>query len=60
MKEDKLKFTLFNFTHLLSTQKQEPCVLASQVDQVFYVEDLTDPGWHVVVTNKPRDTFDLG
>lgn len=60
MKEDKLKFTLVNFTHLLSTQKQEAYVLASQVNQVFYVEDPTDPGWHVVVTNKPRDTFDLG
>lgn len=24
------------------------------------MEDPTDPGWHVVLNNKPRDTYDMG
>ena len=38
----------------------EPFVLANQASQVFYVDDLSNKGWHVVRTVLPRDNFDVG
>ncbi|KAK7389235.1 hypothetical protein VNO78_24071 [Psophocarpus tetragonolobus] len=34
-------------------------VLASQVQQVYYVKDTKDPNWLVVVKTKPRDLYDM-
>ncbi|XP_028080667.1 uncharacterized protein LOC114282220 [Camellia sinensis] len=42
LKQDGFGFTLVNFNHLLYTKKQnsdEPFILASQAQQVFYVND---------------------
>ena len=38
----------------------EPYVLASQVSQLFYVEDVRHKDWAVVVKTKPREVFDIG
>nr|GMD93098.1 Transposon, En/Spm-like protein [Ipomoea batatas] len=32
---------------------------ASQAEQVYYVSDIKEPNWHVVVKTKPRDFYDL-
>ncbi|WCJ29136.1 hypothetical protein M5689_010791 [Euphorbia peplus] len=37
----------------------EPFILASQAEQVFYVEDPKKPNWLVVVKNQPRDSYKL-
>ncbi|KAL3834135.1 hypothetical protein ACJIZ3_008871 [Penstemon smallii] len=47
LKKDDDGFTLANFKNI--KRHNEPFVLASQVKQVFYVEDPTEKGWHVVV-----------
>ena len=38
----------------------EPYVLASQVSQVFYVEDMRHKDWVVVVKTKLREVLDVG
>lgn len=58
LKEDDDGFTLANFTNI--RRQNEPFVLASQVEQVFYVEDPIEKDWHVVVTTKARDKYDDG
>ncbi|KAK3027806.1 hypothetical protein RJ639_041974 [Escallonia herrerae] len=54
-KEDENGFTLLNFKRL--TSHKELFVLASQVQQVFYIEDVG--GWHVVIKTTARDAFDM-
>ncbi|KAK2997722.1 hypothetical protein RJ639_025814, partial [Escallonia herrerae] len=54
-KEDENGFTLLNFKRL--TRHKEPFVLASQVQQVFYTEDVG--GLHVVIKTTARDAFDM-
>ncbi|KAG8371276.1 hypothetical protein BUALT_Bualt13G0070700 [Buddleja alternifolia] len=56
-KQDDNGFTLVNFSR--SRQHNDPFVLASQVQQVFYVEDSLEKGSHVVVRAKARDSFDM-
>ncbi|KAK7388495.1 hypothetical protein VNO78_23311 [Psophocarpus tetragonolobus] len=56
-KEDKYGFILINSNRKLRTN--EPYVLASQVQQVYYVKDTKDPNWLVVVKTKPRDLYDM-
>ncbi|CAD6269634.1 unnamed protein product [Miscanthus lutarioriparius] len=46
VKEDKYGFIMINTTRRLSTD--EPYVLASQAEQVYYVNDTQDPKWYVV------------
>ena len=61
IKHDDFGFTLVNFNHLLYRRQQlidEPFILASQAQQVFYVQDPVDENWHVVVKTRPRDFFD--
>ncbi|GMI85818.1 hypothetical protein HRI_002251100 [Hibiscus trionum] len=48
---------MVNVTRKLRTQ--EPYVLASQAEQVYYVKDIKDSNWQVVVKTKPRDLYDL-
>lgn len=62
IKTDEFGFTLVNFSRLLYTGEQvmdDPFVLASQAEQVFYVADPIDKDWNVVVKTKPRDLFDM-
>lgn len=63
IKKDKYGYTLVNFSHLIHTGdklEHEPFIFANQADQVFYVEDQTNPGWSVVMKMKPRDIYDTG
>lgn len=50
-------FTLVNFSYKLRTS--DPYVLASQVEQVWYVCDPKEKGWYVVRKTKPRNYYDL-
>ncbi|CAL5344683.1 unnamed protein product [Camellia sinensis] len=62
LKQDGFGFTLVNFNHLLYTKKQnsdEPFILASQAQQVFYVNDPVEADWDVVVKMKPRDLYEV-
>ncbi|KAD3336511.1 hypothetical protein R6Q59_028656 [Mikania micrantha] len=55
--------TLVNFSHTTHTGSNladDPFVMASQVDKVFYVTDPKQKGWEVVRHVKVRDMFDLG
>ncbi|GER38826.1 xylulose kinase-2 [Striga asiatica] len=38
---------------------EDPFVLASQVHQVFYVEDPIEKGWHYAIKTLPKDFFDF-
>lgn len=57
LKQDDDGFTLVNFTNV--KRHHEPFVLASQVKQVFYVEDPLDKGWNVVIPTTPRDDLKM-
>ena len=62
MKQDEFKFTLVNFNHLLYSKNRvvdEPFILASQAEQVWYVQDPLEPDWHVVVKATNRAYFDM-
>ncbi|KAK4422963.1 hypothetical protein Salat_1878900 [Sesamum alatum] len=62
LKQDEFKFTLVNFNHLMYNKNlptDEPFVLASQVQQVWYISDPSEAGWHVVVTMTRRDNYDV-
>lgn len=56
-KVDEHGFTLLNFRGL--NPHHEPFILASQAQQVFYVEDPVEKGWHVVIKTTARDTYDM-
>nr|XP_027086532.1 uncharacterized protein LOC113708268 [Coffea arabica] len=57
LKQDDDGFTLVNFMNV--KRHHEPFVLASQVKQVFYVEDPLDKGWNVVIPTVPRDDLKM-
>lgn len=42
-----------------SLNTNEPFVMASQVEQVFYLDDMVDQDWLVVVKTNPRDLFSM-
>ncbi|CAH9072805.1 unnamed protein product [Cuscuta europaea] len=55
--------TLVNFSYLTHTGANlldDPFVLASQVDKVFYAKDSKSEDWLVVRHVKVRDMFNLG
>ena len=56
-KIDKYDIISVNAGGSLSTT--EPFVLASQAEQVFYVDDMSKEGWLVVVKTNPRDLFNM-
>ncbi|XVF11733.1 hypothetical protein REPUB_Repub08aG0053100 [Reevesia pubescens] len=56
-KKDKFGFPMVNVACRLKTD--EPYVLASQAEQVYYVKDIKNSNWQVVVKTKPRDLYDL-
>jgi hypothetical protein len=54
---------LVNFKNLVHKGERitdEPYVLTSQVDQVFYIEDERHPDWACTVRTKPRNVYDVG
>lgn len=57
LKQDVDGFTLANFSNV--TRHNEPFILASQAEQVFYVEDPTEPHWRVVVPTTARAHYNM-
>lgn len=60
-KVDNFGFTSVNFSHLLFKENNptnEPFILASQAEQVIYIEDPIDPEWEVSIKMTSRDTFE--
>jgi hypothetical protein len=60
---DDYCLVFFNFNHLVHRGElitDEPNVLTSQVDQVFFVEDGRNPNWVCAVRTKPRNVYDVG
>lgn len=55
--KDLYGMTRVNFNRLL--QKSDPYVMASQVQQVFYIKDPTDETFHNVINRLPRDWCDV-
>ena len=52
-----------NFSRLIHTGESpddEPYILASEAQQVYYVEDEKHKDWSMVVHLKPRDLYDMG
>lgn len=56
-KIDKHGFISVNSEYSLTTD--DPFVLASQAEQVFYVKDIVDEKWQVVIKTSPRDLFNM-
>lgn len=56
-KQDENGFTILNFEGL--KPHNEPFILASQAQQVFYVADRVHKGWKVVIKTTPRDSYDM-
>lgn len=56
-KIDENGFTLIKFEGL--KPHREPFILASQAQQVFYVEDPIDKGWYVMIQTTARDSYDM-
>nr|GMC77773.1 transposon protein, putative, CACTA, En/Spm sub-class, expressed [Ipomoea batatas] len=56
-KVDKFRFPMVNITRKLRTD--EPYVLGSQAEQVYYLSDIKERNWQVVVKTKPCDFYDL-
>jgi hypothetical protein len=60
---DKNGIMLVNFKNLIYIGEwitNEPFVLTSQVDQVFYIKDEMNPDWACIVRTKPRNVYDVG
>ena len=62
-KEDEYGLIFVNFKNLVHKGDliiDEPFMLMSQVDQVFYVEDERDRDWACAIKTKPRNVYDVG
>ncbi|KAH0709578.1 hypothetical protein KY284_011005 [Solanum tuberosum] len=58
VKRDEYDFVSVNPSRFLKTN--EPFVLANQASQVFYANDNSNKGWHVVRKTQPRDSYEMG
>ena len=56
-KQDRYGILTINNKGKLNTQ--EPFVLASQATQVYYIEEIKNSTWSVVVETKPRNVFEM-
>jgi hypothetical protein len=62
-KVDEYGMVLVNFINLVHTRDlitDELCVLISQVDQVFYIQDVSDPDWAYTVRTKSINVYNVG
>ncbi|KAH6777596.1 hypothetical protein C2S51_008908 [Perilla frutescens var. frutescens] len=57
LKKDVDGFTLAKFSNV--TRHKEPFILASQAEQVFYVQDPTEQEWKVVVSTTARAHYNM-
>nr|XP_025673255.1 uncharacterized protein LOC112772501 [Arachis hypogaea] len=63
IKQYHLGLTSVNFSHPIHTgdrEEDEPYILASEAQLVYYVDDEVANEWSVVVHVKPRDLYDIG
>ncbi|QHO30023.1 uncharacterized protein DS421_8g229830 [Arachis hypogaea] len=63
IKQDHLGLTSVNFSrsiHIGNREEDEPYILASEAQLVYYVDDEVAKEWSVVVHVKSRDLYDLG
>nr|XP_025703887.1 uncharacterized protein LOC112805766 [Arachis hypogaea] len=63
IKQDHLGLTNVNFSRPIHTgnrEEDEPYILASEAQLVYYVDDELAKEWSVVVHVKPRDLYDMG
>ncbi|GER40345.1 glutamine-tRNA ligase [Striga asiatica] len=58
VENDDYGFARVNFNK--NCYSDDPFVLASQVHQVFYVEDPIEEGWHYTIKNLPKELFGFG
>ncbi|WMV36782.1 hypothetical protein MTR67_030167 [Solanum verrucosum] len=58
VKRDEYDFVSVNPSRFLKTN--EPFVLVNQASQVFYANDNSNKGWHVVRKTQPRDSYEMG
>ncbi|WVZ03365.1 hypothetical protein V8G54_024171 [Vigna mungo] len=62
-KKDQWNFNCVNFDRLIhigNREEHEPYIEASQAQMVYYVDDVVNEGWNVVVHVKPRDLYEMG
>ncbi|RYR25421.1 hypothetical protein Ahy_B02g059147 [Arachis hypogaea] len=63
IKQDHLGLTSVNFSRPIHTnvrEEDEPYIMASEAQLVYYVDDEVAKEWGVVVHVKPRDLYDMG
>jgi len=46
--------------HIGDHEEHEPYILASQAQMVYYVDDVVNKWWSVIVHLKPRDFYEIG
>ncbi|KAF3627155.1 hypothetical protein FXO38_28893 [Capsicum annuum] len=57
---DKIdKYGLTSVYNHCALNTNEPFILASQSEQVFYLNDMVDKDWLIVVKHNPRDLFNV-
>ncbi|XP_075076271.1 uncharacterized protein LOC142162942 [Nicotiana tabacum] len=62
-KKDRWSFNCINFDRLIHTgerEEHEPYIEVSQTQMVYYVDDVVNKGWSVVVHLKPKDLYEMG
>lgn len=57
VKDDDYGFTLVNFERFFDTD--EPFMLASEVQQVFYVKDTKKQSWQVIIRVASQDLYSI-
>ena len=54
---DELGFTLVDLSKI--GHKSNPFILATQAQQVFYVNDQVDPRWSIVLSRQKMEMFEI-
>jgi hypothetical protein len=55
-----LTFNFFFLVGMIDCEEHDPYILASQAQMVYYVDDVVNKGWGVVVHLKARDLYEMG
>lgn len=61
-KKDEFNFTLVNFDYVMyqnNSPADEPFILPTQAEQVWYVADPLEPSWKVVMKTSRTDNYDV-
>ena len=57
IKNDEYGFACLNFERTICID--EPFVIVSQTNQVFYVQNSNEENWHIVIEIKTRGVYDM-